>query len=320
MRRNLRGPSSLGFAVSLMLAPCCSMPSRLFEKPRLVGLEAAQQTNVVHIPKFLSSEEIDELHTTAAGVATRGEGEQDIHRRQGCAEGSWLTVFLNQRLAEQLPHIHSRLVGTAHEADAANWGLLDDRRHDLAFRVAEYHTVRPGGGIPMDKHHDFGSLLTLDLMLSTPGVDFEGGTFCTPEPDGTLTQHTFERGDLIIFHSHKYHMVQPVASGTRRVLVCELWEGLERRCPRRCNTPWGPCVCQFAPPPALYDLASIDNSNFSSIKPCLRLMAKSDDDLRKLRAELEADPARAGELQQVCTHALWKAKSALDKECATARG
>jgi hypothetical protein len=43
----------------------------------------------------------------------------------------------------------------------------------------------------------------MDLMLSSTS-DFEGGVFCTLEPDGSLTNHTFERGDLLIFLSHKY--------------------------------------------------------------------------------------------------------------------
>ena len=69
-------------------------------------------------------------------------------------------------------------------------------------------------------------------MLSDPAADFAGGTFCTPEPDGSLTQHTFERGDLMVFQSHKYHMVQRVTSGTRRVLVLELWVGAANRVDR----------------------------------------------------------------------------------------
>ena len=94
------------------------------------------------------------------------------------------------------------------------------------------------------------------------------------------------------------------------VLVLELWEGLERRCPRRCNTPWGPCTCQFEPPPALYFAPP---SATTHIKPCLRLMSKSDADLASLRAELADDPERASELQVAGAHALWKARRALDK-------
>ena len=74
-----------------------------------------------------------------------------------------------------------------------------------------------------------------------------GGTFSTLEADGYLHKRRFERGDAIIFLSHKFHCVAPVTSGRRNVLVCELWEGVARPCPRRCSDPFGPCYCKYAP-------------------------------------------------------------------------
>merc|ERR1711924_327646 len=74
-------------------------------------------------------------------------------------------------------------------------------------------------------------------------ADFEGGAFRTLEADGNLLSHPFERGDLNVFLSHKYHCVDPVMHGRRQVFVCEWWEGLERRCNERCMIPWGPCWC-----------------------------------------------------------------------------
>ena len=149
-------------------------------------------------------------------------------------------------------------------------------------------------------------------MLSTPGVDFEGGTFSTLEPDGTLQTHPFERGDLIIFNSHKYHCVQPVTSGERRVLVCELWEGLPRRCARRCRTPWGPCECAFAPAPPIY--RTPDASQRTDIKPCLRLMTKSRGELSSLLGELGGEAESNDERNMVGAHAQWVTRQALDKE------
>ena len=68
-----------------------------------------------------------------------------------------------------------------------------------------------------------------------------------------------------------------MTSGERRVLVCEIWEGLPRRCVRRCRTPWGACECAFAPAPALY--VTPRKAQVTPIKPSLRLMTKSDDEL-----------------------------------------
>jgi len=45
--------------------------------------------------------------------------------------------------------------------------------------------------------------------------------------------HTFERGDGMVFVSHKYHSVSTLEQGTRHVLVLELWEGTENHHPSR---------------------------------------------------------------------------------------
>ena len=121
------------------------------------------------------------------------------------------------------------------------------RAATLNLRSAEYHDIGPGGALPHPKHLDYGSLITVDFMLSDTD-DFEGGTFSTLEADGTLQPRAFERGDMIIFLSHKYHCVAPVTAGRRNVLVCELWEGLPRICPQRCSDAFGPCYCRFVPP------------------------------------------------------------------------
>ena len=44
----------------------------------------------------------------------------------------------------------------------------------MTQRVAEYHEVQVGGALPDPQHQDLGSILTLDIMLSQPGLDFEG--------------------------------------------------------------------------------------------------------------------------------------------------
>ena len=108
-------------------------------------------------------------------------------------------------------------------------------------RVIELHTVGPTGGLPAAKHYDSGSCITIDFMLSEPE---EGGTFETLElVDGKEVKvaHEFQRGDAMIFPSHKYHCVQPVVSGMRQVLILEFWLGEERRCNHRCEQHFGDC-------------------------------------------------------------------------------
>lgn len=290
--------------------------SRLAAVPRLVSIPDAQRSDVVRVPQFLSDAEIASLHSTAEAVAEDVE-THDLHRRQGAPERTWFTIFINHKLKELLPALHARMLQAAKTADDENWHVLDDDRYELNIRCAEYHRVMPGGGIPMKKHHDFGSLLTMDLMLSDPvGGDFRGGTFQTLEVDGELKSHSFERGDLLIFLSHKYHCVNPVSEGKRVVLVCELWEGLPRRCAKRCNEPWGACICEFRPPPVLYQPAATINGAqdaYLKLKPCLKYFSTSDADSNTLFANLGADPAASSDFAQLGAHRQWVRRKEADK-------
>ena len=68
----------------------------------------------------------------------------------------------------------------------------------------ESHEYRPGGRLVDDKHYDAGSVITMDIMLADPGVDFTGGELVTPESDGSLSRPEFNQGDAVLFVSHKY--------------------------------------------------------------------------------------------------------------------
>merc|ERR1711871_684408 len=60
-------------------------------------------------------------------------------------------------------------------------------------------------------------------ILKDKAVNLRCAEYHTVTPPGNLA---FERHyDLLLFLSHKYHCVSPVESGTRNVLVAELWEG-----------------------------------------------------------------------------------------------
>ncbi|KAL1504860.1 hypothetical protein AB1Y20_008630 [Prymnesium parvum] len=210
-------------------------------RPRLPSPEHAQQTDVVRLPRFVSDEEIASLHRLAAAVrAESGE----VERSNGLEAGSWKTVFINHRLSELLPDLHRKLFDAAHTIDSAHWGGVLLGRRSLNLRCAEYHTVLQRGGLPIERHYDYGSLVTIDLML-TDTSEFTGGQFQTLQADGEMKSYEFERGDALLFLSHKYHCVTPVRSGRRSVFVSEIWDGVERRCPCRCNDPWGPCLCRF---------------------------------------------------------------------------
>ena len=121
--------------------------------------------------------------------------------------------------------------------DADNWKLLAARKRSaLNFRTIEYHEYGQQGSLDQPNHYDEGSLITMDIMLSTPGKDFEGGSFVAPLADGNFMQPQFCKGDAIFFVSHKFHNILPITSGNRVVLVAELWEGAEKECAHRCES------------------------------------------------------------------------------------
>ena len=136
---------------------------------RLPSLAAAQASPIIRAPHFLSNDDVDRVHAAAAYVSSI-EGVHALDKRQRSPSGTWNTIFLNHHLHELLPDIHERLFDAARQADGGH--LLDQGRGQLSLRVAEYSTVSPGGGLRAKYHHDEGSLLTLDVMLSSTD-DFE---------------------------------------------------------------------------------------------------------------------------------------------------
>jgi hypothetical protein len=174
----------------------------------------------------------------------------------GCRrDAKWNTLYLqaNGHFQQQCPGVLAKIMAAVRAADAAEHTmqlLSGKRERDVGVRCIEYHQVQVGGALPERKHMDRGSLVTVDVLLSEPRVDFEGGDFCTLESDGALLLHKFggrdRSGDALLFVSHKYHCVQPVQSGVRRVLVIELWLGPDRTCEHRCNHPKA-CSLEFRP-------------------------------------------------------------------------
>ena len=210
--------------------------------------EAVQRTHAVRRPKFLSEIEIAELLRAVEEMKpTAGRFARDAEGLVQLGSAPWETHYLHTggAFSRLCAGLRQKLLDEALAVDGEQgWDLLSNREAScgrIQFRTVEYHQVEAAGALPDRRHFDGGSLVTIDVMLERPGVDFDGGEFVTEEEDGSLTVHTFERGDAMFFVSHKYHSVQPVRSGRRAVLVCELWHGPERECAHRCMSRLGEC-------------------------------------------------------------------------------
>ena len=263
------------------------------DAPRLPSISDAQQTAVKRLPRFLSDSDIQRLHDVAAEAKiAAGDRAVTATLDRQLREGG-RTVWINHLIAERLPELHSRILAAAHAADAELWGGVLCDRAALNLRSAEYHTVVEEGGVAMGSHADFGSLVTIDLMLSSID-EFDGGRFETLEADGEVLAHTFECGDALIFLSHKPHGVSTLEAGRRNILVCEIWEGVARRCPQRCDHPWMPCYCSYRPF-TLYEVEDLEDPRRSRRLPG----ALSDIELLRARglAEHRAQLERAAQEQ-----------------------
>jgi len=196
------------------------------------ALEEAQQT-VVHIIKgLLSGDEVAEVKALGNKV-------------ECTPHANHTKTFLHQRerFQKELPHIFQKLKAACHSANEASWAgkILpkDAEWGEPRVRCIEYHDYSAGGSLNDKEHFDEGSLCTLDVLLSSPGKDFEGGAFQTLEVDGTMKEWPMaESGDAIVFVSHKYHSVSPVTKGLRNVLIMELWAGHTCYQDHRCLAPY----------------------------------------------------------------------------------
>jgi hypothetical protein len=198
------------------------------------SLRHAQASTVVRVPSVLSDREIDALHELRREGPYKGATLHTFPRHETCY------LSFDNAFGAALPGVRQKLLDVATRVDAEQrWQLLRGR---VTPRVVELHTATRR--TPSVTRCSSWSITTVgrsvDVMLS-PADAFEGCEFETLESSGELLSHRFERGDALVFVSHKYHTVSGIQSGTRQVLVMEVWSGEERYCPHRCCTRDGRC-------------------------------------------------------------------------------
>ncbi len=207
---------------------------------KLVPVELAQASRPVRLKALLNDDEIEQVHRAARDLAAQRPDATVDRSAWGQPPNTWLVTFLNTDGAfeQNLPYLHARIRDAALEVDRLHWNSTADIAN-VNFRVIEHHTMQSTldgqptrGGLHTQRHCDQGSLITVDIILTDP-MSIEGGTLQTLEPDGTLLDHEWEKGDALVFLSHKYHCVSELTRGTRNVLVCELWQGTENQAPSR---------------------------------------------------------------------------------------
>eukprot|EP00756_Hemistasia_phaeocysticola_P051308 Hpha_TRINITY_DN26480_c0_g1::TRINITY_DN26480_c0_g1_i1::g.33913::m.33913 len=197
----------------------------------------ADRTAVSIIPQVFTPEEIATIISACDPLCggdegTCDEGEANLFDCDGVADmedayharGDHRVVHLHGCMPPSMGEIARKLREVMEQGDI--WGVLPNRTPGAVnVRSLEYHRYLTGGGVGDPEHRDAGSLLTISVLLSTPGEDFEGGGFVTWDREGKeVEQRLAKPGDAVLFLSEKRHNVREV-KGRRRTLISELWEG-----------------------------------------------------------------------------------------------
>jgi hypothetical protein len=227
---------------------------------QLPEVSVASKTEVLALRNLLSPAEVECLLKTARKIRPLcGQMGRDANGVRVLANAPWETRYLHTNGVWKRETESRNMVKKIVDA---GWNAMENSplfvvanspsREEMSIRCVELHEVGPGGALPDPDHFDGGSVITIDVMLSSIG-DFDGGEFCTPIVGAVhdseshdikqerLCAHPFNQGDALVFLSHKRHCVQPVTAGIRKVLVIELWCGEERQCAHRCESHWGAC-------------------------------------------------------------------------------
>lgn len=165
-----------------------------------------------------------------------------------------ITTFLHFRrtLLTEAPALFEKLIAAARVCDSGRdgapggWRLLQRATGGGGLRTIELRDVGPAykqqrAVGEQAEGIDSGSLVTMNVMLAEPGVDFTGGELTTIESGG-FQKHKLAKGDALVFPSHKYHSFADVETGRRQVLSLELWDGDMRECAHRCDQRLGACT------------------------------------------------------------------------------
>ena len=212
--------------------------------------QEAEQTEPMLLRGLLSEEQIDEILKEAAvpGAWPRGVGkdknnEPDTSAADGCTVNcelqsvahhyAWtqghVVLYMHEAFIQKHPEQWSRIRGGM---ESRPWmegaipeiepGFEDDAGGGMELvRCIELHHYANGGGLTTPDHRDNGSELTISVLLSDPD-DVSGGDFVTYDK-GIPVAHKMERGDAILFNSHKLHNIATLTGGVRQSLVVELW-------------------------------------------------------------------------------------------------
>ena len=131
---------------------------------------------MVHLPGFLTVEEIASLRTDVEAAVSNGSvstverGPDGLQKNGGC----WRTSYLQskQYFRNNFADLRHKLREAMERVDLKEWNVLRDRvPGNLNFRNVEWHQYGPGGKLAEPSHYDSGHGDNPDLDLDFGSVD-----------------------------------------------------------------------------------------------------------------------------------------------------
>ena len=139
---------------------------------------------------------------------------------KGTGEGGHRVTHLKHAALAQ-PSFLRELWLLSRRADV--WGVTRQADERLPLRCMELIEYSSAENHSLGYHHDGDTFLTVSVLLSTPGVDFDGGRLELTRPKSCTESHTARALDIIAWRGWDWHRVTPVTRGVRRVLIIEWW-------------------------------------------------------------------------------------------------
>jgi hypothetical protein len=209
-------------------------PEAVSQLPLSMDVKTAQLTAAVRLEQIITPDEAKQIHAIAGRTPEGGrDWTSQSAVKLGCEIRSqqsklWEVLFLHSHgaIMSQMPAFIDRVVERVVALDRSqHWGF-QLATGNFSLRACEYHSqVAPSEALADIHHYDQDSLVTVDIMLSDPAVEFSGASIQTLRADGEMESHSVQQYDALCFVSHKYHSVTPLRAGRRVVCVLEFWRG-----------------------------------------------------------------------------------------------
>lgn len=188
------------------------------------------EKTIVVIKTFLSESRIRKLKT----LFSTDPSVYEIHDRKDDLYHAHTAYRVETALRLRFPKTYKKMMKISVSVCDEFWGDIRSKRIRKNRVIPELEYIvydtpdGTGKGTFIEPHVDNHSVVTGIVMLSNPGLDFEGGVNRFKGPENAESANNFreyqlQMGDLVLFRGEEVtHWITPVTRGVREILQWEL--------------------------------------------------------------------------------------------------